>query len=293
MCNDVSCTGRARGRPRPSSSRPPRRRRGGVPTDPRTRADNAKAWRLLGAICLEADRLEEGEESFRRALELQPDDAATQHALAERSRSSQASRGGDGLPTGARARPRPRGGVHHPGQDLPEKRRWVEAESALETVFRLDPRDPKAHETLGMVLVDQGRPAEALGQPRGSGAATAGRRLQTRRLLAYALMQLGRFADAEAEAREALRLRPGWVKAYSLLNVITGFESEIPISARSRQWPGRRRAAVNGARRSVLHTRKVLRQERCLRPRIRAPLHRERARTRALELRRRGRGTGR
>ena len=41
-------------------------------------------------------------------------------------------------------------------------------------------------------------------------------------------MQLGRFADAEAEAREALRLKPGWAKAYSLLNVITGFESGDP-----------------------------------------------------------------
>ena len=78
-----------------------------------------------------------------------------------------------------------------------------------------------------MVLVDQGRPAEALG------SLEEAVRLQpddasTRRLLAYALMQLGRFADAEAEAREALRLKPGWAKAYSLLNVITGFESGDP-----------------------------------------------------------------
>ena len=190
--------------------------------------DNAKAWRLLGAICLEADRLEEGEGSLRRALELQPDDAVTQHALGRALAEQDKLREAEAACRRALELDPDLAGAYITLAKIFQKRgRWVEAESALGTVFRLDPRDPKAHETLGMVLVDQGRPAEALG------SLEEAVRLQpddayTRRLLAYALMQLGRFADAEAEAREALRLKPGWVKAYSLLNVITGFESGDP-----------------------------------------------------------------
>ena len=88
----------------------------------------AEAWHLLGMICLDLDRLEEGEQSFRRALELEPDDPATHHALA---------------------------------RALAEQHKLREAEAACRRALELDPELAQAYITLGKIFQKSGRWVEA------------------------------------------------------------------------------------------------------------------------------------
>lgn len=131
------------------------------------------AWFNLGLLSLEHHETEQAEEAFRTVLNLQPDFAPAQLRL---------------------------GGV------LVEQQKWDEALTHLEAGLKTIPSDTQAWKDLGVALCSVGRTAEAV-TALGRGL-LGGPDARTHYYLGLAFHTQGRFTEALAHYREAVRLEP-------------------------------------------------------------------------------------
>jgi eukaryotic-like serine/threonine-protein kinase len=90
---------------------------------------------------------------------------------------------------------------------------------ALREAVRQRPDDPKGHFQLGFALVNDGRFADAEAEFR-EALRLRPDYVPARAKLGFALWKLGRNAEAEAECREALRLRPDDAQAFFTLGLV-------------------------------------------------------------------------
>ncbi len=169
--------------------------------------ENAEAWNLLGAACVQLRRLDEGIDYLRRAVALQPAFAAAHENL---------------------------------GVAFAHLHRYDEAAVAFRKAAAHNPANPGAHAHLGhaLVQVSQTRHAEAAAGQTPPPSAAARTRLEalseavaafrqalrlrpgdTRLLdtLGWNLLALGRRDEAVSSFQEALRLDPGFARAQSNL----------------------------------------------------------------------------
>lgn len=117
------------------------------------------------------------------------------------------------------------------------KRQFKEGMSHTIEALRLDPGHPLAHSDLAMILLNEGRPEEALPHFE---AALAGVRASTevqyrpqsiRTALGEACLRLGRYDEAAAHMREALRLEPNNPASLYLLALAECFRGDLDRSA--------------------------------------------------------------
>lgn len=90
--------------------------------------------------------------------------------------------------------------------------RSAEAKAHAEQTLRLDPRHAKAHDVLGLTLVEAGDVEEGLEHHR-EAIRIAPESAESRNNLALALMRAGRFDEALAACDEAIRLQPDFAEA--------------------------------------------------------------------------------
>ncbi|HUJ45272.1 MAG TPA: tetratricopeptide repeat protein [Opitutaceae bacterium] len=94
------------------------------------------------------------------------------------------------------------------GRVLLESGRAAEAIPKFETMLRLEPGDPHAHNKLGIALLQVGRTDEALAQLR-EAVRLKSDEPSAHANLGIALAMTGRMPEARAQFREAIRLQPG------------------------------------------------------------------------------------
>jgi tetratricopeptide (TPR) repeat protein len=92
--------------------------------------------------------------------------------------------------------------------------RSAEAKSWAEETLRLDPRSAKAHDVLGLVLVETGEVEAGLAHHR-EAVRLEPESADSRNNLAFALTRAGRLPEALAACDEALRLRPDFAEAHN------------------------------------------------------------------------------
>jgi tetratricopeptide (TPR) repeat protein len=104
--------------------------------------------------------------------------------------------------------------------------RMDEATVHYHEAIRLAPSEPQAYDNLGRLLLSTGRFAEAA-DALASAARLVPGSAKTRYRLGLALVQSGRRAEAIASWREALTLRPDWVRVERLIAATYADKSEL------------------------------------------------------------------
>lgn len=223
--------------------------------------DEHRVIRLLGAVCFRNDRLAEGEQHFRRAIELAPDVIEYRDNLCSvltgLRRWSDVEDEARGLISFAPQDPR---GHNRLGCSLKETGRHDQAEEALRVALTLAPNSIQIHNNLANVVRLAGRPAESeqlcrtaiaiapiepvshlnLGaalhsqQRFESAVAAFDHALVLRPDLAEAAFNRGaslelldRFTEAEASYRLALELQPDMLTALNNLGVVLKLQGRL------------------------------------------------------------------
>lgn len=162
------------------------------------RPDNPRAHHNLGLALFNADRADEAEAEFRRALELQPNHAFARFQL----------------------------GVLHLTH-----RRWAEAATELQLALEADPHFTAARVNLGQALTQLGRPDEAAAQYRAA-LADDPTAQDARTNLAALLVTRGRAAEGAALLREAIAAAPDLAEAHYHLGLALGRGPEAEAAFR-------------------------------------------------------------
>ena len=129
------------------------------------------------------------------------------------------------------------------------------AEVALRQALAIDPADAEAHDTLGAVLGQTGRPIEAEAHHRAA-LPQAKQRHRVLSNLAIALQTQGRHAEAESCCREALAVRPDYAVAHGNLLFSLNYRNDLTaeaIFAEYRNWDRRHAAPLAPANRAIRH----------------------------------------
>jgi tetratricopeptide (TPR) repeat protein len=115
---------------------------------------------------------------------------------------------------------------------LKQQDRFEAAEAELRKATALDPRLPEAHFTLGVVLWQTGRTAEAVPSFQAAIAARADY-AEAHYMLGTVLRQQGRTDEGVAEFREAIRRRPDLAEAHLSLGQALQQKGDLAAAAAS------------------------------------------------------------
>ena len=208
----------------------------------RLRPDYSRGWRLAGRALERLDRLEEAEQHYRKAIQLDEDSATARESLGVL-----LFNGGHYAAALAefeatkRLRPEYSEGCWLAGRALARLDRLEEAEQHYRRAIQLDEDNADAHESLGMLLGNGGQYAGALAE------FEATKRLRPEysegwRRAGLAQEKLGGLDEAEQHYRKAIELDKDNADAHENLGVLLGSggqhaEALTEFEAMKRLWP--------------------------------------------------------
>ncbi len=189
--------------------------------------DNADAWNLLGAVCINQNRFDEAGQHLDEALRINP-----QHHAAHDNRGVLLGKQGhyaEAIECFQRAlaiQPNQAVTYLNMAEALERNGQPGEAVAAFRRVLALAPDSLRAHSELARVLADQRRPSEALSHWQYVVQAKP-RDPALRFELAAVLSQLGRTDEAKAEYQEVLRQKPNSAETCVNLGVLCINRNEL------------------------------------------------------------------
>ncbi len=183
-------------------------------------APDTQALLTLGGALEATGRLSEAERSYRKAIELQPDDPEMHNILGAFFQQQQRPLEAKAVYEEAlRLKPDFVAAHNNLGNALKDLRRFHEAEANYRRATELDPRLHQAHNNLGIVLHEVGRLAEAEESCRRAIELAPAYR-DAHYSLGVALQSAGKSSEAEASFRAALELDPANYLTFSSLGVV-------------------------------------------------------------------------
>ncbi|MEA2631859.1 MAG: hypothetical protein QOE66_2078 [Chloroflexota bacterium] len=122
------------------------------------------------------------------------------------------------------------------GYSLYLQRRWAESEMNLKQAITRDPKHQRAHSNLGLVLVHNARPEDAVAEFRKGGCDEA----EARENVAFALTTDKRWDEARKQYRLALRARPDSKNAQARLKELETLVAKVeaPRGSGANRDPG-------------------------------------------------------
>jgi len=198
-------------------------------TQPRESSAQELACYQLGNELFNAGRVQEAVEAYQRALEFQPDRAATHYNLGNALLGSgRVDEALDAYERALQLRPDFPRALNNLGNALHRLGRLEEAIRAYRKALRLEPDEADACNNLANALKDAGRLDEALSlYDRAIGLRRPGRdrALANKALL---LMEMGALSGAREAVREALADNPDCVPAWHIQALLKTFEPDDP-----------------------------------------------------------------
>ena len=205
----------------------------------------------LGVVLRSAGRLDEAEAAYRRALQLAPSHVQALgnlgNVLLDLHRADEARLV---LSEALRHAPEQPWLLHSIALSQMACADQNSAEAALRQALAIDPGNAEAHDALGALLSQSGRPIEAEAHYRAALSRT-GHRHRALSNLSVVLQTQGRHAEAEQCCREALAEQPGYAAAHNNLLFSLNYRQDLTaeaIFAEYREWDQRHAAPLAVAR---------------------------------------------
>jgi protein O-mannosyl-transferase len=178
---------------------------------------NPKCWMAhnnMGSMFLNADRLDEAAEHFRRALEIKPDNVEAHNNLGiVFSRRSKFQEGIEYFQKALKLNPQDPNAHNNYGLILAYLDRYPEAIEQYRQALQFKPKYPDAHNNLGLALAQLNQPKEAIEHYR-QALALRPDYLEAHYNLGLALSSVGQVPEAIEHYQRALELKPDYAEAY-------------------------------------------------------------------------------